>query len=432
MGEPVRPAGGSVPTTEPARAAGAAAPTAVPPVGRGPFAAFTVGAYAKVFTSGALWNLARWMSLFSGAYLVRELTESPLLVQLVGTASFLPMFLGGIAAGAVADRADRRRTVLRQLALLVPLAALMAVVVGLGRVGPWMVYLFVAAVGIGNVVDMTNRRAYVHDLVGDRLVGNAMSLEAVSISAGNMLGALCGGAVIAVVGNAASFGLVGTLYAACFLLMLTAPSVARSAPPGPARSVRRDIADGLRALPSNRPLVSVLGVTFLMNLLFFSYMPLVTVLAERFDAGAFRTGLLASGTGAGMLIGSALVVAADPQRRGVVYVVGCFAGMACLIGFALVPHYALALGLLVLTGLCAGGFAATQSALVLAVADEAMRGRAMGLLSMAIGGLPFGMVLLGVGAELLGPSTALVAEVVLGIVSLAAWLLVRPDVLRVR
>jgi len=120
-----------VSTIEPARAAGAfdtaaAAPVA-PAVPRGPFAAFSVRAYPKVFTSGALWNLARWMALFSGAYLVRELTDSPLQVQLVGTASFLPMFLGGIAAGAVADRSDRRRTVVRQLALLVPLAAVNAV-----------------------------------------------------------------------------------------------------------------------------------------------------------------------------------------------------------------------------------------------------------------------------------------------------------------
>ncbi|MPY92133.1 MAG: MFS transporter [Acidimicrobiia bacterium] len=398
----------------------------------GSFAAFGAPAYPRVFASGALWNLARWMALFAGAYLMRELTGSPLLVQLVGTASFLPMFLGGVAAGAIADRSDRRRTVVRQLGVLIPLAALMAVVVGAGRVEPWMVYVFVAAVGVGNVVDMTNRRAFVHDLVGDRLVGNAMSLEAVSISAGNMAGALCGGAVIAAIGNGSAYGLVAVLYGACFLLMLSVPSAPRRTAATSGTSVRRDVVDGLRALPANRALVSMLGVTFLMNLLFFSYMPLVTVLAERFDAGAFRTGLLASGTGAGMLIGSALVVAFDPKRRGLLYVGGCFSGMACLIAFALVPDYSVALGLLVLTGLCAGGFAATQSALVLAVADESMRGRAMGLLSMAIGALPFGMVILGLLAEATSPSTALVVNAGAGIVALGLWLLYRPDVLHVR
>lgn len=409
-----------------------AGPAADAAPARGAFAAFSVPAFSRLFASGAMWNLARWMALFVGAYLMRELTGSPLLVQLVGTASFLPMFLGGIAAGAIADRSDRRRTVVRQLGLLTPLAVLMALVVAADRVEPWMIYVFVAAVGVGNVVDMTNRRALVHDLVGDRLVGNAMSLEAVSISAGNMAGALCGGAVIAALGGASAYGLVAVLYAGCFLLMLSVPSAPRRVAASSGTSVRRDVVEGLRALPANRALVSLLGVTFLMNLLFFSYMPLITVLAERFGAGAFGTGLLASGTGAGMLIGSALVVALEPRRRGWLYVGGCFGGMACLICFALVPVYSVALGLLVLTGICAGGFAATQSALVLAVADEHMRGRAMGLLSMAIGALPFGMLVLGVGAEVLGASTALLANVILGVVALAAWLVYRPDILRVR
>jgi predicted MFS family arabinose efflux permease len=342
------------------------------------------------------------------------------------------MFFGGIAAGAIADRSDRRRTVVRQLGLLIPLAALMAFVVGSGDVQLWMIYVFVAAVGVGNVVDMTNRRAFVHDLVGDDLVGNAMSLEAVSISAGNMLGALFGGAVIAAVGMGAAYGFVALLYGGCFLLMISVPSTPPRRRSGPAPSVRRDVAEGLRALPGNKALVSLLGVTFLMNLLFFSYMPFVTVLAERFEAGAFRTGLLASGTGFGMLVGCALVVAFEPRRRGLLYVGGSISGMVCLMAFALVPNYAVALGLLVLTGLCAGGFTATQSALVLAVADEAMRGRAMGLLSMAIGALPFGMVLLGLLAEVVSPETALLIDLGVGLVALIAWLVYRPEVLRVR
>ena len=51
--------------------------------------------------------------MFLGAYLVNELTRSPLRVQLVGTMFYLPMFLGGIVAGVVSDRFDRRRTMMR-------------------------------------------------------------------------------------------------------------------------------------------------------------------------------------------------------------------------------------------------------------------------------------------------------------------------------
>jgi hypothetical protein len=60
-----------------------------------------------------------------------------------------------------------------------------------------------------------------------------------------------------------------------------------------------------------------------------------------------------------------------------------------------------------------------------------MRGRAMGILSMAIGALPFGMVLLGLGAQVAGPEAAVVASVAIGLALMAAWLWRRPEALRI-
>ena len=47
-------------------------------------------------------------------------------------------------------------------------------------------------------------------------------------------------------------------------------------------------------LPSNPALVSVLGVTLIVNLFHFSYFPIVTVIAQRVFASPFLTGLLAA------------------------------------------------------------------------------------------------------------------------------------------
>jgi MFS family permease len=398
----------------------------------GGLASLRVAHYPALWACGATWNIARWMTIFLGSYLVDQLTGSPLLVQLVGTSAFLPMFVGGLAAGVVADRADRRRTVVRQLAALVPIAAVMAFVVATGRAQVWMVYLFVLAVGVGQVVDMTNRRALVNDVVGDRLLGNAMALEALSMSGGNMLGALFGGAMIGALGEGQAYGLVGVAYLICLALMRSVPSPGRRRQPT-ARpvSVREDLAAGVRHLPENRALLSLLGVTFLMNLLFFSYMPLVPLLARRFDVGPFLTGVLASGTGAGMLIGSIIMVVVDPPRRGRIYVLGSFVGMVCLIVFALMQLYPLALMMLVLTGIASAGFASVQSALVLSVAAEELRGRAMGLLSMAIGAMPFGMFGLGLLGEQIGAANAVVVSASTGIVALIAWLMRYPESLHV-
>lgn len=397
-----------------------------------PLASMAVPSFALLWGAGALWNLTRWMTIFVGSYLVNRLTDSPLLVQLVGSTMFLPMFLGGLAAGAISDRYDRRRTVLRQLLLLVPLALLMAALVGSGAVRFWMVYVFALAVGVGQVVDMTNRRALVHDVVGERLVGNAMAIEALSMSSGNMLGSLSGGTVIGLLAEDGAYALIGAFYLVCFLLMLRVPTPPRRDGPAPASTsladIGADLLAGVRSLPDNRPLVSLLGVTVIMNFLFFSFMPLVPVMAKRFDSGPFATGLLASALGLGMLIGAVIVVVVNPTKRGLLYVAGPFLGMAALIGFALMDLYVTALLMLVLTGIGSAGFASVQSALVLTISSEEMRGRAMGLLSMSIGSLPFGMLSLGLLAERVGPHTAVICAASAGIVLLALWILRHPEI----
>ena len=76
-------------------------------------------------------------------------------------------------------------------------------------------------------------------------------------------------------------------------------------------------------------------------------------------------------------------------------------------------------------------FGATQAALVMTSVDAPMRGRAMGLLSMAIGVLPVGMILLGEVSELVGAPTALIVANVLGLVSVLGFLRVRPQAFRI-
>lgn len=382
--------------------------------------------------AGAIWNITRWMSIFLGSYLVDKLTSSPFRVQLVGVAFYLPMFLGGLLAGMISDRFDRRRTVLRQMVLLAPIAGIMAALVWSDHVQVWMIYINMLVVGIGGVVDMTNRRALVYDMVGEKLITNAMALESMSMSVGNMLGALTGGTVIGLLGLGQAYAVIAGLFVACFLLMRPVPAPPRRGLAAAPASIKADLTSAIRSLPDNRPLVSLLGVTFAMNFLFFSYMPLIPVFARTFHAGPILTGLLASGSGVGMMLGSLLVARVNPHRRGVVYVGGSFLAMAVIIVFANMHLYPLALVTLIVMGICSAGFGSTQSALVMSVTSDDMRGRAMGLLSMTIGALPFGMFALGVVAERVGPATAVVISSTIGIVGLALWLVRYPEIIKIR
>src|SRR3712207_8315625 len=99
---------GRVTSTDIASSASTRTPSDAPPPGV--FAALRVPYYPRLWASGWLWNLTRWMSVFLCSYLVNDLTGSPFLVQLVGAAFFAPMFFGGVLGGVISDRFDRRRS----------------------------------------------------------------------------------------------------------------------------------------------------------------------------------------------------------------------------------------------------------------------------------------------------------------------------------
>jgi predicted MFS family arabinose efflux permease len=403
-----------------------------PAIGRdGALVSLSVPAFAWLWLCGLLWNLTRWSSLFLAAWLINELTDSPFLVQLSGAIFFAPMLFGGMLAGAISDRLDRRLTLLVTLAALVAASALMATVALAGATKAWMVYPFVLAIGTGAVVEMTARRALAYDLVGDARLTNALALESLSSAFGNMVGAAIAGAVISLLGVGSAFVAIAACYVAALLaLWRVAPPARQSAVARP--SLRRDLAEGLRYVLADRRQVSVLGVTVMMNLFMFSFIPLVPVIAEDFDASAFLAGVLASGTGIGSVAGSIVLAARTDMHRGRLYAGGALLAMAGLFLFALAPWYAAALGALVLAGLGLAAFVTTQSILPMVIAGMEMRGRAMGVMSMAIGALPLGMVALGALAQGVGPAVAVALSVAAGIVAMAAWLSLRPEVLRTR
>lgn len=415
--------------------------------------AFAAPHFTAVWISGMLWNLTRWGVAFLGTFLINDMTGSPRLVQLAGTTLYAPLLLGGVLGGLVSDRVDRLRTVRIQLVALIPLSLVIGVLVRTDRVTVWMVYIYMFLVGIGWVTDMTSRRALVYDLVGEKRLDHAMAMESISLSVGMILGALVGGSAVEAVGIGAAYFCIAALLSGAFLALagVSSPSrevtavddAERTGQPTAAAgrefethsavaneaSAGSELSEGFRILRNQRGLLGLLGITVIANFFLFAYFPIVPVVADRLGAGPSLVGLLTAGTGIGMMVGSVGFARAKPRRRGAVHVAGLFIALAFIIPFALAGTFWLALAAIVCSGVGSGLFAATQSSLVMSAAPEALRGRALGLLSMAIGALPIGMYALGEFAEQASVRTAITTTAGVGIVVLAAWTLLRREVL---
>ena len=136
--------------------------------------------------------------------------------------------------------------------------------------------------------------------------------------------------------------------------------------------------------------------------------------------------------GIGMFGGSLAVARYQPERRGLMYVCGSYLAFMFMIGFALAPWYLASAVSLAVAASGMGLFASTQAVLVMDSVSEERRGRALGLLSSAIGVLPIGMLVLGEMAELLGTSLAITISVITGAVLMTIFLRIRPEVLHLR
>ncbi|MCP5026841.1 MAG: MFS transporter [Actinomycetia bacterium] len=395
-----------------------------------PASSFRVPGYRYLWITGWLWHVARWMAIFATTFRVNEQTGDPLLVQLVGASFMAPMFLGGALAGTITDRLDRHRTVARALGFLIPLSGLMGLAVAADQAPVGVSYLFVFCVGVGNVLDMTCRRTIAFGLVGAGLITNAGALETFALHAGNMVGSLGGGAIIDAFDAAWVYAMVGLVYAAATGSFARAGRVAGRDQPPRASTASTTVGDDLRAalglVRRHAVLRQFLMTTVLMNFFYYAFMPLVPVFAEDLGVGAFETGLLASALGAGTMTGALVVARIEPRRPGRLHVVGSLGAMIMLIVFANLTWYPAALGSLFVAGLSGSGFGTTQAALVVSLVDESLRGRALGVLSMAIGALPFGMFSLGLIAQRTDPQQALTLSVGVGIVLHLGWQATHP------
>jgi MFS family permease len=280
----------------------------------------------------------------------------------------------------------------------------------------WHAYPSVMIVGTAWALDMPSRRSLIHDMLGRDGVTNAVALDSVGMSSSLMLGPALAGAMITVIGVSNGYIAVAALY----LISLTLLSRMRIAP------VRRDsvarvrlfqeLAIGLRYVASHPMLRAMVLITVVMNLLSFPYANIVPVIArDVLGVGPGKMGILLAAPGLGSVIGAVIVASTTTiARPGRVFVAGSLLTFIGLALFSVSDWYALSLAILVMMGLGAAGFGTMQASMTMLSADEDMRGKALGVVSLAIGAGPFGALLIGATASLLGPSVALAVNAAIG------------------
>ena len=369
---------------------------------------------------------------------VLELTGSAFQVALVGFFGMAPMLFLGILGGTLADRFDRRRLLLGvQFANFAGAGVTTALLLA-GMLEVWHAFVLVSISGVGWALDSPSRRSIILNLVGRAAVTNAVALDSMAMHSSRMAGPALAGLLISLVDVPRGFFVILTFYVFSLSLMwlvrLSPEQPGGGSQPrgAPSQSILRNLAEGLVYVRGNRTIIATIMVTIIMNLFVFSYMQMVPVIAvEVLMVGPGPMGLLMGVDGFGSLMGSVLIAsAATIRHHGRVYLIGSTIAIVALLLFSLSRSYELSFGILLVLGLGGAGFGTMQSLIVMLVSREEMRGRALGVISLAIGTGPLGLLMTGAVADLLSPTTAIAINASIGLALMALVAVFMPSLRR--
>ena len=190
--------------------------------------------------------------------------------------------------------------------------------------------------------------------------------------------------------------------------------------------------EGLRYVMGHPVLRPTVLITVLMNIVLFPYMHMVPVVArDVLHVGPLLMGTLSGAPGVGSLVGAiGIASATNIRRHSILYLGGSAVTFVALMLFAVSKWYSASLLALLLLGLGASGFATMQTTIIILVSREDMRGKALGVVSLAIGASPFGSLLVGFVAAQAGVSFALGLNAGIGLSGMALFILLAPALRR--
>ena len=393
------------------------------------FDAFRNPGYRLLWPGYLFANVSRWMQITMLAWLVLELTDSPLRVALVGFSGMSPMLFLGMIGGVLADRVDRRRLILASQSVSLIASVMMAAVLLLGAEQYWYAYLVMLVSGIGWALDMPSRRALLPDLMGRSGVTNAVALDSVAMHCSLLLGPVLAGTLISVVDVSGGYLVIASFQLVSVLLIR---AVRLPGPPkqyGQSANIVGNLIEGFRYVRGNKVILATVWVTVFMNLLMFPYMQMVPVIAkDTLHVGPGLMGVLMGASGLGALVGAVLIASLRTiTYHGRLYLGGSLVALATLMAFSLSTWYLASLPIMVMLGLGTAGFGTMQATIMMLVSSEEMRGRALGVMSLAIGAGPLGAVLTGAVASAYGAPFAIGLNAAIGLVLLASIAVLMPS-----
>lgn len=343
----------------------------------------------RIFWVGLLISLTGgWLQQVAGPWLVYRITDSALVLGVVGFLAAIPAAPLSLLAGPLIDRLPRRRLlIVTQLGLCLPPIAL-AVLVWTGQIQVWHIIVAELLRGAFLAVDQPAKQTAIVDMTGKEDVSSAIALWSSAISVTRVIGPAVAGVIVAAVGEGLCFFLNGVSYLALVaaLLAITLPD---PSPDARRKSLAGSFVDGLKYLLGQHFLLAIASLGLAAGLLIRPVQTLLPVFAQDvLGMGAVGLGFLTAAAGAGAIVGALGAASLRPRWQRPFTVLASLILPFFSIGFAFSTSFVLSCVLMVAVGAWITALDTLVNSVVLVEVDDEYRGRVMSIFMASVMGAP--------------------------------------------
>jgi MFS family permease len=388
--------------------------------------------YRLWFAGALVSNIGTWMQRTAQDWIVLTmLTDNDAVAVGVTMALQLgPQLLLVPWSGLIADRFDRRKLLMATQTAMALLGVALGFMVLFGVAELWHVYAFAFALGVVSAIDAPARQAFVSELVSEKDLPNAVSLNSASFNAARLVGPAAAGLLTVAVGAGWVFLINAVTFAATLLsLALLRRDKLRVAPRAP--RAKGQLLEGFRYVSKRPDILAIMIAVFIIGTFGLNFAIFTATMARvEFDHGAGEFGLLSSVLAIGSVTGALLSARRERPRMRIIFTAAAAFGIACAVAAVMPTFLTFALSL-ILVGFASITFMTTANSFVQTTTDPVMRGRVMALyMAIFVGGTPIGAPIVGWAANEFGPRWALgvgaasgLAAALVGVV----WMVVSND-----
>ncbi|WP_432393477.1 MFS transporter [Pseudarthrobacter sp. L19] len=393
-------------------------------------------AFRRLWLGTAASAVGSQLTLVAVSLEVYRLTQDSFYVGLLSIFALVPLVLGGLLGGSIADAHDRRRVALLASSVLWLTTGCLALQAWLQVGNVWLLYALVAVQSGAQAINQPARSAIIPVLVRKELLPAANALSMMSMGLSMTAGPLLAGVLVATIGFAWTY----TIDVASFAFVVWALVKLPAMPPDRVthRAGLRSVVEGFRFL-GTRP---NLRMTFVIDLIAMilaqprALLPAigalmigggeatVGILLAATAVGAFLAGLFSGPLGGVRAQGAAVVWSvmgwgASVAGLGLVVVLAGRSGGAGVTAWLIPAALCCALA-----GIADSVSAVFRTTILQSAAPDHLRGRLQGVFVVVVAGGPrVGDLLAGGTTKLLSEGWVLLAGGVL--CAVAAWLVAR-------